>query len=88
MMTVCGARLKLLDPLPLELLIGPAPDVVAALTFTLFPEQRKIVDRAIKHVSAQLEGKNVPGRALEFICADYLAGADLEAAHGRRSDQA
>ncbi len=47
--------------------------------FALFPEQLHIVDQAIQHV-IKTEGltKNPRGRALELICADYLAGAEGE----------
>lgn len=51
--------------------------------FALFPEQLHIVDRALRHL-IRTEGlmKNPRGQALELICADYLAGAELEEGEG------
>jgi ParB/RepB/Spo0J family partition protein len=53
-----------------------APIVVR---FALFPEQAHVVDAALQQVIRQ-EGliNNPRGMALEYICADYLAGAGVE----------
>ncbi len=47
--------------------------------FALFPEQLRIVDRALHHI-IQTQGymKNPRGMALEMMAADYLAGASYE----------
>jgi ParB/RepB/Spo0J family partition protein len=48
------------------------------IRFATYPEQIHIIDQAIDHVittEAMQDNKNPRGRALELICADYLAGA-------------
>lgn len=57
-----------------------APIVVR---FALFPEQARVIDMALQAVIKQ-EGliNNPRGMALEYICADYLAGAGVEVTGG------
>jgi len=49
----------------------------AIVTFSITGPQQIIVEGAIKEVVADtgITGRNVRGRAIELICADYLAGA-------------
>jgi len=55
----------------------PDPTKPVRLTFVLYSDAASIVEQAIARVVAEasLEGdKNARNRALELICADYLAG--------------
>jgi len=54
--------------------IPDAPELWQTIYYNLSDSQARIVNEAIKRVSQTLDGNNLDARALELICADYLAG--------------
>ncbi len=49
-------------------------DALQVMTFVVHKPQAEIIDRALQQIEEQLDGKNVRGRALEYLAAEFLAG--------------
>lgn len=54
------------------------------LYFKMYKSQLAVIEQALETASLMLGGQKARGHCLEMICADFLAGAALEA--GGNSD--
>jgi hypothetical protein len=52
--------------------VPEAPEIWKTMNFNFSESQARVVADAI--ASLKLQGNNIEARAIELICADYLAG--------------
>jgi hypothetical protein len=60
-------------------LAGKETEPSETLFFKVYKSQLAVIEQAMETASLMLGGQKAPG-CLEMICADFLAGADLEKA--------
>ncbi len=48
------------------------------LYFKVYKSQLTVIEQALETASLMLGGQNTRGHSLEMICADFLAGANLD----------
>jgi len=65
-------------------LTGEETEPWEMLYFKVYKSQLAVIEQALETASLMLGGQRVRGYCLEMICADFLAGANLDA--GGRSD--
>jgi hypothetical protein len=54
--------------------LSQAGDSWVKREFVLSTDAAAVVDEAIRQIAEEIGGKNAPGRALEFLAADFAAG--------------
>jgi hypothetical protein len=60
-------------------LTGKETEPWEMLYFKVYKSQLAVIEQALEHASLRLGGQKARGYCLEMICADFLAGANLDA---------